>query len=170
MSTFRTWVFNKAIDLNWWGRSNIVIFKKIFFFYRIVPCNLQSWLGYFKGELGGEISFAWQPIIPGGTVFTFCWITPVHSSYWIAKDIFKLNLGNHMLIMSPFCVLACGKECGNALFCVIFFLLTVLIHCRRQCENNSMRLTDNCRCIYTDSLILACCLEIQLEVMQYASK
>lgn len=71
-----------------------------------------------------------------------------------------------MLIMSPFCVLACGKECENALFCVIFFLLTVLIHCRRQSENNSMRLTDNRRCIYTGILILACCLEILLEVIQ----
>lgn len=70
-----------------------------------------------------------------------------------------------MLIMSPFCVLAYGKKCENAFFCVIFFLLTVLIHCRRQSGNNSMRLTDNCRYIYTDILILACCLKILLEVI-----
>lgn len=74
-----------------------------------------------------------------------------------------------MLIMSPFGVLACGKACANALFCVIFFLLTVLIHCRRQSKNNNIRLTDNCRCIYTDILILACSLKILLEVTQYVS-
>lgn len=58
--------------------------------------------------------------------------------------------------MSPFCVLAHGKECGNTLFCGIF-PLTVLIQCRRHSENNSMRLTDNCMCIYTNSLILSYC-------------
>ena len=77
-----------------------------------------------------------------------------------------------MLIMSPFCVLACGKECEMPYSVGFFFLslLTVLMHCRRQSKNNSMRLTDNCRCIYTDILILACCLKILLEVLQYASK
>lgn len=74
-----------------------------------------------------------------------------------------------MLIMNPFCALACEKT-ENALFCVIFFLLTVLIHCHRQSKNNSVSLTDNCRCIYTDILILAYCLKILLEVIQDASK
>lgn len=75
-----------------------------------------------------------------------------------------------MLIMSPFCDLACEKTVKMPYSVLFFFLLTVLIYCRRQAKNNSMRLTDNCRCIYTDILILACCLEILLEVIQYESK
>lgn len=96
--------------------------KKIYLSpFRIVPWNLPSWLVYFKGELGRAILLPGSISFLGEHMFTFCWITQIYSSFWKAKDIFILNLSNHMLIMSPFCVLACGKECGNALFCVSFF-------------------------------------------------
>lgn len=180
MNVFRPCVF-KAISLNWWGRSNIVIFrgkkkslkttkKNVFFLSGIVPWNLQPWLVYFKGELEGEISSPGSVSFLEEPTFTFRWITQIHSSYWKAKDIFTLNLGNHMLIMSHFVSWLVEKNVEMPYSVLFSPHLTVLIHCRRQSKNNSMRLTDNCRCIYTDILILECCLEIQLEVMLYASK
>lgn len=105
----------------------------------------------------------------GEHMFTFGWITQLHGGYWRGKDALILSC-RQPHVDNELIVSWLVERNAKLPLSLLFFLLTVLMHCRRQPKNNSMRLTDNCRYIYTDMLILACCLIIQLELMQYAHK
>lgn len=78
-------------------------------------------ISFFKGRLGGMITFVWQYIISGEHVFTFCWITQLYSSYQRAGDIFILNCRQPHVDNEPILWFGLWKDCENALFCVIFF-------------------------------------------------